>query len=291
MSKIRKWIFWTGCFSLVFLSSCFDKWEADLPVFLELDKFEFTTVDTQGSSSSLIRDVWLYNNNEFLGAYELPAEIPILTEGETQVTLFPGIREDGSSERPRLIFLYEPDTFSFSAVPGEEVQYIPKTTYDPRTRFSFIEDFEDGNLFTANLDGNDSTRLSRTTENVFEGNFSGKIVVNDSFPLVVTGTAEAYGPFLERGTQAFMEFDYNCNVPVTIGYVGVNTQGGQVDFLKVTLLPTDGWRKAYINFSEEFRVDQVLSAQMILRVDFDNRFGAPPELGEAYFDNLKLIHF
>jgi hypothetical protein len=80
-------------------------------------------------------------------------------------------------------------------------------------------------------------------------------------------------------------------VPTTIGYLGLDAQGQQVDFLKVTLLPTEGWRKAYINFSEEFRADQVIAAQMIIRVDLDGRFGTSSESGAALFDNLKLIHF
>jgi hypothetical protein len=273
------------------LFGCAEQWEADVPTFLKIDEFEFTTVDTQGSASSFIRDVWVYENNTFLGAYELPATVPIIGEGERQVTLFPGIREDGSSERPRLLFLYETDTFSFMSQAGEEIYYQPETRYDDRIQFSFIEDFEDGNLFTADLDGQDTTKLVRTMENVFEGDFSGKITVTDSFPVVVVGTANAYGPFLENGTQVFFEFDYNCTVPTTIGYIGQNAQGLQVDFLKVTLLPTAGWRKAYINFSEEFRIDQVVAAQMIIRVDLDDRFGETGSSGTALFDNLKVIHF
>jgi hypothetical protein len=276
---------------MIGLSACADRWEADIPTFVQIDEFDFTTVDTQGSASSFIRDVWVYENNEFLGAYELPATVPIIGEGERQVTLFPGIREDGSSERPRLFFLYETDTFSYTAQPGEEVYYKPSTRYDDRIQFSFIESFEDGNLFTNDLAGQDSTGLVRTTENVFEGNFSGQITVTDSFPVVAVGTAETYGPFFENGTQVFFEFDYNCDVPTTIGYVGLNAQGLQVDFLKVTLLPTEGWRKAYINFSEEFRLDQVVAAQLIIRIDLDDRFGETGSRGTAFFDNLKLIHF
>lgn len=291
MKRIKGLWLLTAILIALGIGACSDQWEADVPTFLVIDEFEFTTVDTQGSSSSFIRDVWLYENNEFLGAYELPATIPVIGEGERRVTLFPGIREDGSSERPRLLFLYDADTFAYTAQAGEEIHYTPSTTYDERTRFSFIEDFEDGNLFTADLDGQDTSGMIRTTDNVFEGNFSGKIEVTDSFPVVVVGTAEAYGPFLERGTQVFFEFDYNCDVPTTIGYLGLDAQGQQVDFLKVTLFPTEGWRKAYINFSEEFRADQVIAAQMIIRVDLDGRFGTSSESGAALFDNLKLIHF
>jgi len=285
-----EWVFLA--FFLAFCCwGCSEGLEADIPTFLVIDEFEFTTVDSQGSASSFIRDVWVYENNEFLGAFELPATVPVIGEGERQVTLFPGIREDGSSERPRLFFLYDTDTFSYDAKSGEEIYYKPSTTYDERIRFSFIEDFEDGNLFAADFDGNDSTGLVRTTDEVFEGNYSGKIAVTDSFPAVVVGTANAFGPFLERGTQVFFEFDYNCDVPLTIGYLGLDGQGQQVDFLKVTLLPTEGWRKAYINFSEEFRLDQVVAAQMLIRVDLDERFGQSGDQGRALLDNLKLIHF
>lgn len=290
-NTINNWCWAVIGVLFLFCACSSDRFEADVPTFVKLDKFEFTTTEEQGSSSSFIRDVWVYQNNEFLGAYELPATVPIIGEGEREVTLFPGIREDGSSELPRLFFMYDTDTFSYVGEPGKEVEYTPETEYDERTQFAFIEDFEDGNLFTANFDGNDSTGLDRTTDNVFEGENSGVIRVTDSLPTVVVGTANAYGPFFENGTQVFFEFDYSTDVPITIGYVGLNGQGEQLDFLKVTLLPTEGWRKVYVNFSEEFRIDNIQTVQLLMRVDLDSRFeGTGPE-GAAYFDNLKLIHF
>jgi hypothetical protein len=290
-NTMNNW-WWVVLGALFLLIACGDDhFEAEVPTFLKVNKFEFTTTAEQGSSSSFIRDVWVYENNQFLGAYELPATIPIIGEGQREVTLFPGIREDGSSELPRLFFMYDTDTVSYVGEPGKEVEYTPETEYDERTQFAFIEGFEDGNLFTANFDGNDTTGLDRTDENVFEGENSGVIRVTDSLPTVVVGTANAYGPFFQNGTQVFFEFDYSTDVPVTIGYVGLSEQGEQLDFLKVTLFPTEGWRKAYINFSEEFRFDNIETVQLLIRVDLDGRFGTTSSEGAAYFDNLKLIHF
>ena len=78
---------------LFLFQSCKESpWKAEVPTYLVIDSFSFETFPGQGANSTAITDVWVYDNTGLLGAYELPAEIPVLGKGKKQITLFPGIR-------------------------------------------------------------------------------------------------------------------------------------------------------------------------------------------------------
>ncbi len=66
------------------MASCWpDGVEEPLPAYIYIPAFELRTTQGEGSASSAITDVWLTVNGEFLGAYELPARIPVLQTGWT----------------------------------------------------------------------------------------------------------------------------------------------------------------------------------------------------------------
>lgn len=275
---------------LVGFTACKESpWKAEVPTYLVVDTFELTTFGDQGSNSAAITDVWVYDNTGLLGAYELPAEIPILGDGEKEIVLYPGIRENGNSFYPDIYFLYEPDTVVINASQNGEVQVSASTTYDERTQFAFVEGFESGNIFTQSLTS-DSTEMKVIDSMALDGNKCGMIEVSESQSPVVVGTNQGYGPFFQRGNLAYLEMDFKSEVPVTVGYSGITITGEEREFLKVTLKPVEDWRKVYIEFSEEFAGDQIFRVQMVIRADLDPRY-TTDTVGRAYFDNLKLIHF
>lgn len=279
-------------FVVIYLTSCRDSpWEAEVPTYLLVDTFSLTTTAEEGSNSHDIRDVWVYDNTSLLGAYELPAEVPLLGSEIKNLVLYPGIRENGNSFFPDLYFLYTPDSLTIDPTTSSEFSIQPSTEYDSRTKFAFIENFESGNIFTESLTSEDSSEMQIVTDTVFEGNKSGMIEVSDDdSTAVVVATEEAYGPFFEDGLQAYLELNYKTEVPITIGYSGVSFDGETQEFLKVTLNPVQEWRKAYIEFTEEFSGDDIFRTRIVLRVDYDERYTEKPS-GRAYFDNVKLVHF
>lgn len=277
--------------SAILIASCGgDIWEAEVPTYLNIAPFEFTTFGDQGANTSDIRDVWVYDNNELLGAFELPAQVPLIGRGEKQIVVFPGIRENGNTFFPDIYFLYEPDTFIVNADGSSEITIEPETIYDERTKFSFVEDFESGNIFTLDLDEDDTTRLVTQSETVRSGGRAGLIRVNEEFPSAVVATAQSFGPFFKDGPQAYLEFDFKSNVPLTVGYFGIANDGENFNFLKVTLLPQEEWKKVYVEFTEEFLGDDLRLANIIFRVDLDQRLSSATE-GETFIDNVKLVHF
>ena len=67
-----------------------------IPAYLHIDSFTLKgSYDSFGTLSHAITDVWVIIDNEFIGAYELPADIPVLKEGKKSMVLKAGIKENG----------------------------------------------------------------------------------------------------------------------------------------------------------------------------------------------------
>src|SRR5689334_9342546 len=69
------------------------------PGYIAIDTFTFdpnpTIGETGPSVSTKIKDVWVYIDNKFQGAYELPAKFPVLETGSRKIIVSPGIFLNG----------------------------------------------------------------------------------------------------------------------------------------------------------------------------------------------------
>ena len=65
------------------------------PSFIQIDNFAFHASSGQGSSRHNISDVWVYANDDIQGVYDVPADIPVIRSGNTKITVFAGIKNDG----------------------------------------------------------------------------------------------------------------------------------------------------------------------------------------------------
>ena len=84
-----------------------DELEATIPSYISIDKFTISTnYSTQGTSSSNITDAWVYIDNDLVGIFELPAKFPVLKEGNVKIDVYPGIKENGISERRSKYIFY-----------------------------------------------------------------------------------------------------------------------------------------------------------------------------------------
>jgi len=56
-----------------------------LPSYIIIDEFSFTTnYSTEFSDSEKITEMWVFANDQVIGSFDLPAEVPILLEGMTE---------------------------------------------------------------------------------------------------------------------------------------------------------------------------------------------------------------
>lgn len=254
--------------------------EADIPSYIYIDNFTFTTdYAIQGTNSHLFTDAWVYINDEQIGVFELPAKIPILKEGVFNVQVYPGIKENGISQRRSRYLFCEPYQEQILLEPNKLISINPSTKYLSSTQFSWLEDFESISLpFTYNSISD--TLMNKTTTDVFEGGYSARAFMTPEMDFF-----ECITPKLTNlpsfGSTIFMELNFKTNQPVLVGLYADTEQLG-LFYLNVTT----EWRKIYLNFSEAFQSNPNASEYKIF-FGFQNDVGYP----EFIIDNLKIVHF
>ena len=300
-TNTNKTILYVWWVILLLAGSCDVGGEEELPTYVRVEPIRVESTPGSGSTSAKITEAWVFLNNDFAGAYDLPATVPLLGEGEQTVLVQAGIKDNGLFDRPEIYPFYSTDSFRVDLAPLGIDTVRPRVQYLPSVEFSFIEDFEDGDsFFSDDIDGNPETTVSITTESdeVFEGDRSGKIVLTADNALVqvatsaaqkITDIANLQSPFV------YLEINYKSDVDVIFGVIahpsGLVTNP-EVAF-EAGFLANEEWNKIYLNFSSlivnlpapEYQI--ILSAG--LPVDGSGNF--IEDRGVILLDNIKLVHF
>jgi hypothetical protein len=221
------------------------------PAFLYIPELTFEAGAGNGTSSESITEVWVYANDNMVGIFDLPASIPVLNEGPTQLKIFAGIKNNGiASTRIRYPFYSVFDTtMSFTSFGADTL--IPHFSYDNAAVIT-EKGFEGGNFmvpYGANS-GNFST--TNNAAEVFEGNRSG-------YGFLPAGGGLLYfkddtNLNFQSGQTVFMELNYSSDNTFAVGFL-VTTAGGVQEFPALIINPSvegDGqvpiWKKIYIDF-------------------------------------------
>ncbi len=287
-------LFFTGFATL--LSSCDDDKDSDLvPSYISIDAFTVTTDYEQGTASQKITDAWVYLDETLIGAFELPARVPILAEGIQNITLRPGIKMNGVSNT-RTIYPYLNSVTKSLNLSKDSIIALGSvgTTYRENVIFPLLENFE------INAASFDTTRKStvplQITDNpalVFKfpddkqpGYYSAMIKLVADTSIFEAVTAETYD-FPPPGSEVFLELNYKTENSLVVGVVYKAT-GIEVQRPLIVLNKTDEWNKVYINLTVP-RYDTPNAS------DFRIFFGAQTDAGNGQatilLDNIKLVYF
>lgn len=255
----------------------------ELPAYLQIDEVTFTASAGQGSSSHKITDVWIDADNATQGVYEIPRTFPLLNTGPTYLLISAGIMDNGISSTRVIYPFYFPDTLTMNLDEKKIYELTPHFNYRTATKFSFIEDFEAGNLFTL-ISGD--TGLVRTNEGteVFEGNYSGEIYLDADHPIYEGRTATSFS--IEKGSAVYLEMNYKCDQEFEVGLYGTGNLGNIILY-KWNINPKDTWNKIYLNMREEVIDLNSDLLQVQIRAVFDNKNTS----SHIYLDNIKLLNF
>jgi hypothetical protein len=268
-------------------SSCSkDQLAAQIPAYIVIDHFSLTTnYLTQGSESENITDAWVYINDDLIGVYTLPAEIPVLAEGSRDLKIYAGVKENGiGSTRVRyLLYTFYNEDVTF--VSGETLTINPEITYNSSAQFAWLEDFENASLpFT--YDANSDTIINKSTSNIFEGAFSGKVSLTSSMNFFEMYTPN-FNTLPTNGLPVTLEFDYKTNETMLVG-IYADTEQLSLVFIN----PTDDWNKIYINLTTIIGSRPNASNYKVYFGIFNSLtlpfLTSSPEL---YFDNMKIVHY
>ncbi len=241
----------------------------------------------QGEMSHNFNQVFLNMDGKVIGAFELPAKVPIIGEGTKEFVLLPGVIQNGINDRKVRYPFVEPYTVSMELKLEDTVKMFPTTRYYSDIQF-LIEDFENP---AVSLIKDESSAANIVRDNNSEylkwGNFYGRIDLNDQDSIFLGYTN--FGVSLpKQGREVFMELDFmNTNTLATsvISYSATTFH----DDIHVQLNPREEkvWRHIYIDLKE------IVSNRPQATVNEQGFIAILDEAGASNFillDNIKIIY-
>jgi hypothetical protein len=206
--------------------------------------------------------------------------MPIVASGNTEITLFAGIKNNGISATRLPYSLFSSITINKDIEAGKTYTLSPEFQYNSSAFFYYADDFEStGSSFMA---GGDSLYVITSDPSKTYGGIGKSVymAMNDAKPTANMIQSTPY--FLPGGGAiVYLELNYKCNQPFDVGVLG----SGSVERTAVTVNESDEWNKIYIQLTNVVSTQPVYpNYQVFIRAtkSVDN-----PQI---YIDNVKLIY-
>lgn len=263
----------------------------EIPGYVVVEGYTVSTSSGEGTSSSNLREMWVYANDNIQGVYSTPLKVPVLLSGNTRITCYPGIWNNGiGSLRIRYPFLAAFDT---------TVVLEPNTDVKIQPHFSYLENLDidasrnfDSSLGFNGTGSNEGIMTQVTDPNlVFEGIGSALIALNDGQDYFQFSDANNFT--FTTGNTVFLEMNYSCTNSFNVGcFITDGSNSSKVPVITLTPTYSDAasepvWNKIYLDFGA---LGLVAPGADHFRIYFE---GARNESDQpkVYLDNLKLVKF
>jgi hypothetical protein len=254
-----------------------------IPAYVHIDSFSvFTDAATQGSNSSNITDAWVYVDGTIIGAFQLPATIPVLQSGSHTLTIHPGILIDGiASTRTSYPYYTAFDTIvNFES--RQTIHAFPKVTYIPSANLTHIEDFD--HLLNLKVTANSDTTITAVQDaNSLEGK-SGAVFLDDAHSYFECAWKDSF--LLPLGKPVYVELNYKTTDEFTVGITAYTSSGIYTEDIVVFRAST-AWKKQYINLQPV--IENSISAtgyKIYIKASKNASFST----ASLYFDNIKIVY-
>ncbi len=259
------------------------------PSYLLINHFSVVTNGaTQGSSSQIITEAFVYIDDQIAGVYHLPASIPFALTGSHSIKIAPAIIENAIASNPRhaYTFLTAFDTIiNFTA--ANPVTIFPVIGYRSSVKFALIEDFENPlPLFTKTTYNtiDTLTRDSIPADNMEPGHCALFEIKNGI--LMEYATRNKYSLPSSAISETFLEINYKSELPLAIGlYIDEPTTIIKTGV--VTLNAKASWSKAYINLTGLVSARPFGTKYSL----FISAANADINVKNVFVDNIKILHF
>ncbi len=259
---------------------------ATIPSYVKIESIELDTELGEGTDSHKITEAWITVNGNPKGAYELPAEFPILEEGEVDLIVKPGIRLNGISTTRLPYPLFTERTYNLNLYPDSSIELSPRVKYTDATVFEWMEPFEDPGFSLEASNKSDTTfTLISDPNHVFEGNNSVAFFMDEDHSFFEGISTEAFELPTVGDRRIFLEMNYKCDHPFTVGIFANEPQSVSQESI-LLLNEKEEWNKIYINLGPNvFFHPNALNFKIF--------FGAvltESDSAAIYLDNIKLVY-
>lgn len=272
--------------AMIFNSCSLVNPDSSIPAYIHIDSISLETdYATQGSSLARITDVWVIYDNQYLGTFPLPADVPLPDQGMHSLSLKGGVIENGIAALRSAYPKYDAFDTVINLVPLGRTAINPKVTYIPQSFFPQVEDFDDASI-TLSSTSSGTVPLTITgvgDPNAFEGN-SGVASLDDNHSLLEV--ASSVPLTLPINVPSYIELNYKGDIDFTVG-VFASTVSGILRSELLTLRSADSWKKVYISISDLGGIQPAASEYTVFIHALK-----PASVANAtlYFDNLKVVY-
>jgi hypothetical protein len=257
--------------------------ENTVPAYIHIPAFKTEANVVQGTSAQKITDVWVYVNGQINGVFPLPATVPIVELGKQDITLFGGIRNNGTRSNPVIYPFMNDFRISKDLIANKLDTIKPTLTYLDRAKFWIVDDFESSNGFNVNRDNNNALAF-----NIVPNGFEGKCLeanIDKSNPRIEKAS-KVTAQLADNAENIYLEMHYKSEALLSVGIIGFNaaTPQGIVTY-KITLKPNQEWNKIYINLTNEAKTLQMKDFKIV----FEGILAENTSSAKIQIDNVKLI--
>lgn len=279
------------CTAFLVLSSCY-KFDGNqtIPSYVEIDTVLLRTYyPDQGSNSNAIKDVWVYVNDQQIGAFELPAMFPVLAIENQKLEIRPGIKVNGISSTRAPYPFYKPIIYDdFLFIPDSTIPVInPTTEYYSNVNFLWMEDFEHAGISLSESSSSDTVIVRTQPGSNPDGNsrYSGLISLNTIDRIYSASSANSY-PIPNQGSPTLLEVDFKTNNYINIGIL-IQENGNFIKIPLVILNHSEIWNKIYVNLGPNLSLHpQATDFKVFFETVLEDNLSS----ATIYLDNIKLIN-
>ncbi len=278
-------------FTLIFSSCEVINPDEDIPSFIQINEIKVDAHSGQGTDSADIQDAWIYIDDKLVGAFQMPAHIPILHQGTQNIEIRSGVILNGIASTRTINPFYEYQTKVVDLVPDSTITISLTTTYNPLVQFVWNslgqEGFEEGGISIDSVAGS-KVKMVKTSTEVYEGGYSGHIHLDKDHNIYIGQSTNKF-ELPKGGKPVVMEI--NCKNTSNHFVIGmfVEAVDGKVTIVNHLIVnPGPNWKKLYVNFTE--LVSNYPQARNF-RVFFTSELESSNTTADIYLDNIKLMHF
>jgi len=279
----------------------------EIPAYIYIENVDFITEnpnennENEGTASFKIPDVWVTVNGKGIGAYQLPALVPVIANGNTNLIFEAGIKLNGRSEwRPKHpLFTLHKETINL--VKGKIDTVSPVFRYQDIVKFARKEDFEDAGLKFYSVNGGAELKKTQDEALLFRyrnepNNFSGiiELPASDSiyFFEIQTTTPLQFNSISAKDCMVELNFRFDANVEIGMYCHFPPSSSKRTQQIPIANIIGDTnnteWNKIYINLADEMNV---YTTQGMTHFDIYMKCGIPRgEKAKFLFDNIKIVY-
>lgn len=269
------------------------------PSWLEVNEWTLESnainVSNEGELTHNFTDAWVFIDNKLIGVFEVPFKIPVLVSGDSEITLYPTIKDNGIASTKRIYPFVEPYIIDAELVQNQTLTINPKTHYKDNVMVR-LWDFEDLGNFAFEETNQSAVIPFLNTNTDILGPYNGTGYMSMKFTdaerqLQMTNKAPGLENLPKQGADVYLEMDYYNDLPLVTGVVAIEP-GTATNNINVQVNSQDPseiqWKKIYIDLTAIISgypnaTNYYLSFDALLP---DSLSGA-----QINVDNMKVVHF